>query len=286
MYTCYTFCSGGGPSDDKQLIEYDIQNDVFIDFGINYLDATLGNTEGEFGFGSYFTQINDTTLYTINPDGDSINVYHMDSLSYKQLGTTIPIETRDEGSISSSETPTPRLYITGGYYNGGLDDLQILSLWDLNWLSSLPSMTVERRQHGSIWLNNTLYAIGGLHVNSVQWINTKLLDSWSDPTAITLTCDLGNFGITAVDKVIYIIGGWCYDLGNASNTVQTIDTLTGAISTEILPSAVTYISAVTVGNTIYGFGGYITSWFTLDLLRITLLPDDPRICDVNNVITN
>ena len=68
--------SGGDP-DNQQFVEYDILKDEFIDFGDDYLNTTLGNGDGEYGTSVYFTQINDSTLFTINHNRRTFNVHDL-----------------------------------------------------------------------------------------------------------------------------------------------------------------------------------------------------------------
>lgn len=140
----------GGDQHASSLIKCEIPDNTCLQMGSDdYLSSELGNEGGEFGYGVYFTQINATTLYTINPNGDAINVYDLQYLSYDALDTSIPTNVSSESCISSSETPAPRLYITGG--TDGLyaiNNLQILSMDDLQWLTQLPSMVYHRHFHG------------------------------------------------------------------------------------------------------------------------------------------
>ena len=106
----------GGDNNNNQLVKYEISNDVFVDFGVDYLSSTLGTVYGESGNGGYFTQINETTLFTVHWQDDSISVYNLQTLSYREWDTSIPLSSYhgENACISSSDTPIPRLYITGG----------------------------------------------------------------------------------------------------------------------------------------------------------------------------
>ena len=277
-FVCFLIFSGGDDN-SNQLVKYEISNDIFVDFGNDYLSSTLGNSDDEYGFGVYFTQINATTLFTINSHGGSINVYHLQSLSYDTLDTTIPTNVGIYGCLSSSESPSPKLYITGGYNSGdSLNNLQVLSLVDLQWVSSPPSMLKAREQHGCVVVNDTLWAIGGYYVDSVEAINTTNIatETW---TAIgSLNCELRLMGVTAVNEMIFIVGGYCRDTSSFSDTVYTIDTVKNNISVYeySLQIAVAGMPVVEVDYTIYGFGGNIRSltsldsWMTLNLLCATI----------------
>ena len=260
-------------------MEYVIVSNEFVDYGEDYISSALGNGDGENGWGIYFTQINDTTLYTINRNGDSINVYDLQSLSFYDLGTTIPVDVSFYGCIASAEIPTPRLYITGGKeWFRELDDLQILGLDNLEWLASPPSMTTARAGHGCIVVNDILWAIGGEDLDSVEIISITEITTKSWQIIDSVPCQLGRFGLTLVDEMIFIVGGYCWDTETYSDSVYTINTREMMISaySESLPFAVNGMPVVMVDYTIYGFGGYIgssvriDSWMTLHMLRIHL----------------
>ena len=262
-------------------MEYDILNDFYNVHGTWYLNETLENYDGEYGTGVYFTQINSTTLYTINQNGDSIHVYGLDTLSFHMLDTNIPINVGNRGCISSSETPTPKLYITGGYSTNDLDDVQVLSLIDLQWLPFPPPMIHARSAHGCIVVDDTLWAMGGRDTDSVEFINiVSIANSTWREVDDTLSCALWQFGITATDDVIFLVGGYCYDTDTRSDTVYTIDTVTGSIDIYAysLPYAVSRMPVVRVNYMIYGFGGLdsdftsLFSYMKLDLFSIFSVP--------------
>ena len=269
------YISGGHPN-LHQLIKYNILNDHFTDYGTSYLHENMSNHDGEYGKGIYFTQINSTTLYTIHGNsGTKINVYDLASLSYRDLGTTIPIYVGDSACISSSTTPFHQLYITGGEVS--LTFLQILSINDMEWISdpNPPSMNHERYAHGCIVTNDKLWVFGGYEVNSVEAVNTTDITNESWEIVGNLSCNRNEFGVTEVNGVIFIVGGRCSEQ-TVSDNVQTIDTATNVISVYVdtLPYAVYGMPVVAVEYTIYGFGGKVDdgttsvdSLLTLDLLR-------------------
>ena len=257
-------------------MEYDIRNDTFIDYGADFLNTTLNNTAGEEGTGVYYTQINHTTLYTISRYGEHINVYDLQSLSYGQLATSIPINVDYAACIASSELPIPRLYITGGgdVHSEMLDDLQILNLDDLQWLTSLPSMTTPRWQHACIVRNDKLWAFGGAIKTTgytVEVINTTNIEAetWEVIGSFGSCDSIGKVAVSAVQDLIYIVGGvtWCGWLFSLTDSVYVIDTVTNSISlhADNLTFVEWSLAAVEVDYTIYVFGS--SDWATLDLLR-------------------
>ena len=291
---CLLIISGGNWDNRKQLVKYDIVNGSFVDYGVEYLDDTFGISNGEYGDSIYYTQINETTLFTIpilsnNQNGDSLHVYNLQTLSFQELDTAIPIDVSQYGCIASSETPTPRLYITGGYNRGSLDDLQVVSLSDLEWLSNTPSMTETRWKHGCIVVNDMLWAIGSSLSNSVEIINITniVADTWNVIGPVPGVDTISSMGVTSVDDVIFIFGGHTFpDLDILSSTyvdtVYAIDTTTYSIGIygDRLPYQVNGMPVVAIGDTIYGFGGFssnpfgwLDSWVSLDFLCELLFPE-------------
>ena len=262
------------------MVEYNIAKNAINDLGENYLDGTLGNNDGELGYSTYFTQINDTTMYTINGNTGSINVYNLRSLLFEDLGTTIPIDVDYYGCIASSETPSPKLYISGGnnasnMESTAMNNLQILSLDDMQWMDSTPSMIHSRHRHGCIVVNDRLWAIGGLYDNSVEAINITDIpnETWWEIGHFNYTT-LYLFGITAVDELIFIVGGMVKENDSTKyriDTTHTINTVTNEISVypATLPMIREGMPVVAVNRTIYGFGCCSTvgaKLVTLDML--------------------
>ena len=264
----------GGNSYQYQLTEYDIFNDKFIDYGENYLSNTLGNTDGEFEYGAYFTQLDETTLFTINQYRRSINVYNLPSLSYHSIDTTIPIDVGRSACITSSQIPVARLYITGG--SGFVSDLQIFNLGDISWVRNAPSMNRGRFRHGCSIVTDRLWVFGGYDEDSVEVINATSFTTSTWYEIGTLPCKLGTFGSTAVGSLIFIFGGYCYDPVARSNAVYIINTITKSIDEywKSLPFALSDNPVIAINHIIYIFGGwdgeYLDSWLTLNVLRIFL----------------
>lgn len=259
-------------------MKYDILNDEFVDYGTSYL-STLCNSDGESGWGVYYTQYDDSTLYITGRYSQNINVYHLKTLSYHQLNTTIPIDVNERGCMASSDSPQSRLYIAGGY--NALYTFQVLNLADLSWMSSPPNMEYPRQYHGCVVVNNRLWAIGGSATDTVEAINITVLDAWQ--YIDSLQHNLYSFGLTEVSGLIYIVGG--YGNGGPVDIVHVIDTATDSvyIHSESLHFGRYYFPTVAVGGVIYGFGGrqglicsgcggsIVDSWITLDLLSSRLV---------------
>lgn len=199
---------------------------------------------------------------------------------------TIPIGSR--GCLSSSSTPSPRLYITGGA--GSLNEFQIIDLVDLELMTShdsLPTLTNGRSNHGCIVASSSLWAIGGQFVDSVEAINITDITTESWRVIGNLSCELRQFGVTAIDDLIFIVGGYCSDTSSLSDVVYTINTVNHFISIygETLPNATEGMPVLVISNTIYGFGGwsgsYLDSWTTLTLLCVPLFICKPDQTNLN-----
>lgn len=271
-----TMIRGGDSTNRHQLIEYDIATETFNDLEDDYLESTLGNNVGEYGTGVYYTQIDATTLYTISRTGAYISAYDLesDSVSWNRIEPDIPYNVGKYACIASSNTPSPRLYITGGDDDDVKKRLQIYDLDSNSWLESdsIPQMRFIRDSHGCTVVNNRLFVMG--HSTKIEAINiTDIMNqSWTKmgllpPSRPTLE----EFGVAAVDHMIYIIGG-TRD-GGPVDTVYTIDTDTDAVTLhgEPLPYPVHGMSVVVVDGIVYGFGGKTggtpsDQWMTLDLL--------------------
>ena len=290
-YLLKLLINSGGWINQYQMVKYDIVNDEFDDLGDDYLSSTLGNSDGELSLSLYYTQINQTTIFTLNTDGDSINVYDLESLSYQKLDTTIPNDikmyssssnSRVSACIASAEKPSSRLYIMGGGYgdtgSNYRDYLQIFDLDNGLWISNAPSMTTSRSIPGCIVTTDILWVISGCYTDSVESINVIDIDvdittaKWYEVGSLDSV--IASAAVTAVDELIFVIGGdtSCGDTSSRSNAVYTIDTVTNAVSTytDSLPSAMIGIGVLQIDHTIYGFGGYDESqrdeWITLRLL--------------------
>lgn len=243
------------------MTRYDtgVTNGWFDDYTTSkYLSDTLMNDDGEDGEGIYFTQIDDTTLYTISTDGGNINMYDLTagSETYQQL-VTIPINVGfpNRGCLASSVSLSS-LYVAGGFNSGSIANLQILNLSDMQW-SDGPSMSYGRVAHGCVVVNDRLWAIGS--VEEVEAINITNISSQSWSDMFSLPTRLSSFGLTVLDDIIYIIGG----VDENSNyeevdTMYLIDTAAGNydLYEDSLPMELQGMAVIVVDRTIYGFGGY------------------------------
>lgn len=109
-------------------------------------------------------------------------------------------------------------------------------------------------------VNNRLWAIGGYAIDSVEVIdiNTTNITRERWHHIGRLNSGIYCFGVTAVDKTIFVVGGYRTSSHEFSSTVQTIDAGTNVIVAHediLLPYTVAGMSVVAIDHTIYGFGG-------------------------------
>ena len=117
---CKTMQFSGGETQRHGMVVYNGNN--FREYGDEFLEF-LGNEDGESGQGNgFYTQTyyqNTTTLFTLPHAAEYIHFYDLipETLSFRTLEPAIPITVADSACLASSNTPSPRLYITGGYMN-------------------------------------------------------------------------------------------------------------------------------------------------------------------------
>ena len=250
--------------DRHGLVQYNIDDNNFTDYGAEYLSTKLSNPYGEFGAGTFYTQINETLLYTIRGTGEYINAYNLESFSFHQLDQTIPINVDIGGCLASVELPRPQLFVVGGrYYNGTgwnrRNTLQILDLSVGNW-SMGPNMTQDRAGHGCVVVNDWLWAIG--LYPTVESIHVPERSNSSSDTAWKIKGSLSTgvlfyVRLAVFEELIFVVGG-CTLYTCPVERVIIIDTNTAKMdsTTLALPYAVLGMGIVVVDRTIYGFGGF------------------------------
>lgn len=273
----------GGYDSNEQLTKYRIDRNEFSYNDEKYLSEKLHNEYGEYGC-VFYSQINSTTLFTIRQSGDYIHVYDLRTVDsgtgFTVISESIPITVGDAACLASHELPIPRLYVIGGDpdkdYKNPMANFQILDLYEYFW-SSGTDMNFARYSHGCIVVNNTLWVMGTVQQIETIDINNVHDANWSVHNDLMIEEDLIDFGVVAVDHLIYIVGGWIgdYGSGESSRVIHVIDTISGCMNNETLSIPMSGLTMVTADGNIYGFGGYsgsgawkledaINSWVQLE----------------------
>ena len=281
-----------------RLFQYNIDTNNFTDHGGDYLWSNLGNVYGELGGGCFYTQINETMLFTIRQTGDYIHAYDLHSLSYQALPSRIPINVANEAGgacLASSKSPKPQLFVVGGpaYSPEGwpmLNTLQILDLSDGNW-SFGPNMTFGRAWHGCVVVNDWLWAIGWSMAMEAIYVpelskSSSDINSWSISGYLPVEF-LWLHRIAVFEDMIFVVGGCQFGDVCPSDTVWIIDTndWNGDLETLELPYAMALMSIVVIDRTVYGFGGvgesqndsqslpHLDSWWKYEMLSTASIED-------------
>eukprot|EP01084_Bolivina_argentea_P258548 435920_1 len=285
----------GGVPDHRQLIEYNINNDTFIDHGTNVLplSSTIQGT------GSYYSQLHNT-LYIIPVAINGISRFYTET---KLFTVSWPYpNVVGVGSSSCLTSTTEYLFVVGGarWVGQYMDLVQVFDFSTMQWLDNVPSLNEKRGSHSCIAdaTTNILYAIGGQNIGpstkdeslrTIEYINVSNIgqQSWKYNTD-NLTYEHGAAGTRAVlwNDNILIIGGyyrthWGYtNAYHALDTVQVINTINGIVS--LLPDRLSYTvystSAIVVNNVLYVFGGHrggsgaVNTWMKYSLLSRTIEP--------------
>lgn len=261
-------------------MEYDIQNNSF-NWHQSYFYDTHGDGSGTriWGASTFYSQINETTL--IYSDGSHVYVVDMTVRNVtEQRSSSRPGESPSQSDtcVSTSETPSPRVYITGGFPN-----FQVLDLDNMQWMSNLPETQDGHGQCACTALNSTLwvFGVGSIETLNISNITSNTSETWQyGPNNYPLNClgsihDLYQPGLFTVGNFIFVIGGSCYH-EDPSDAVHIIDTITGNITLHehFLPYPLRAMPVAVIGNTVYIFGGdrynnqsmfLLDSWLTLDM---------------------
>lgn len=241
------------------MVTYSIENDTFTDFGSQALSDR--DEDGTYGYGTgiFYSQLHDT-LFRIGYSGQHIHVYDLQSLSYDVLDEPIPTAVSYGACLASGDSPSRRLYVTGGieyidyWTSTAMSNLQILELNTTEWTDGV-DMTYARQQHGCIVVNDWLWTIGtSTHFERVNTVDIYSATEWETMGYIDEKY-LRSFGIVAVGDFIYVIGGYLSDCKCVKNIMYIIDTNDGNVQSVPMNFSVYGMAVVAVNDIIYGFGG-------------------------------
>eukprot|EP01084_Bolivina_argentea_P204029 348386_1 len=251
-----------------QMIEYDVQQNIFVDNGVSALN------DKTYGSGQYYNQIGNLLYIIDSTNTENINktltVFNLESKTFDHPywnGIDSQIAAAYDGCIASSND---RIFIFGGKDNNNafLGIVQILYLSTNAWSSYTLTMNQERNEFSCIvhQPTDTLYAIGGNECNNcylssiekIKIINIENeawqynINSLSSPAKGTRSVIYGNS--------IFVVGGYYWstqDRDNYLNTVNIIDAISGTVSLgDSLAFGAQGIAAIIVNNILYAFAGY------------------------------
>eukprot|EP01083_Nonionella_stella_P274333 931093_1 len=255
------FLLGRGNVIPKQIIEYDIANNEFIDHGVGHF------TQDIYGFGQFYHQQHNL-LYLIAANGQDlfrINLSTITKETYsKWNAATIPhnVGYNAYGCLASNDE---YLFIIGGHDGNILRDVQILSLSTLQWLSNASSLNYARRS-AACAIHETsgfLYTLGGYQLEKGRFIEklntTNIVDNQWQIGSSTLLYPADGPRIVLYDQdYILVIGGWrAFSPHTANEYIQIIDTTTDSVSVSSSPFnyPVAAPDVIMIHHKIYKFGG-------------------------------
>ena len=241
----------GGNDNPQQVTTFDSETNTFTDNGVNQL------AEETFGYSQFYTQLKNK-VYIIDPNEPRINFFDLETQTFAPL-TDIPVDVQYEGCLAAS--PSNLIVVGGTNYDGDVPSIQIFSIDAETWTNG-PKMLTPRTQfscivHPSNW--DQVYAIagiGGEDLNSIERINiggtSQYVDNLPHPTESTSA-------VVHLDKIL-ILGGVYFNGGGDYvylNTVNVLDPKTGKVtlSQDRMVYGVIDTSAISVGNSVYAFGG-------------------------------
>eukprot|EP01083_Nonionella_stella_P038937 105883_1 len=266
----------GGNKNRRQLTEYIISEDTFIDHGTSYLLKDV------HGYSQYWAQI-DHLLYIKDGNSDAIDIFDMKTKTFTaDYITNIPVTTSGYACLASSQT---QLFVLGGTVNA-INDVQLYDLFTSQWLRDVPSMKSTRLNFACIVhpTTNALYAIAGWDSSSTRTSSIETIqiedihiNTWAYIQPLSQA--IGHTRCVAHKNTIYVIGD---DVGTTK--VHTINVLTNdvTVSPDTTPLALRGVAPIVVVGMIYVFGGYsydsketVDTWMSYDLYIPTSLPSQP-----------
>eukprot|EP01083_Nonionella_stella_P303676 1052123_1 len=254
----------GGYQNYRQLVEYDIARDEFIDVGETVVSALYLDQP-------YYTQI-DHTLYVIDIL-DTLTTYNMKTNAFDPNYASINSKVNTLACLASKPG---YLYIVGGFNKNSPSDLvQVFDITNHVWMTDSPPMNNGRQSPSCIVNPSTgiLYAFGG-YVYGAQalkdWIHsTEAIDTtditqrtWSIKESLALNVS-SYFYPVVHDNKIYVMGARISNpQGNPSylyhDTMYIMDLITEtlSISPDPLWDAIWGAAPIVVDDILYSFGGW------------------------------
>eukprot|EP01083_Nonionella_stella_P275410 935273_1 len=265
----------GGHDNLRQVTEYIISEDTFIDHGTPLTCAV-------HGYGQYWTQI-DHLLYIKQWNNEAIAIFDMKTKTFTaDYIPNVPKNTYAYACLASSQT---QLFVLGGTWDV-INDVSVYGLLTTQWLSNVPSMQSNRAAGACIIhpTTNALYAIAGWDSSSTRTSSIETIqiedihiNTWAYIQPLSQA--IGHTRCVAHKNTIYVIGD---DVGTTK--VHTINVLTNdvTVSPDTTPLALRGVAPIVVVGMIYVFGGYsydsketVDTWMSYDLYIPTSLPSQP-----------
>ena len=201
-------------------------------------------------------------------------------MTYETLQPPMPKHVGNDACLASSNPSSPTLYVTGGSVWNGSDagplNLKKLQIWEANEWREGPDMIYSRERHGCTVVNDWLWIIGGNDRIEMEAINISNIDESSWELKGHLDREIAEFGVVAIDHLIYVVGG-CMECESSSrqqalDIMYMIDTLNGDVTAMSMGFPIYGMPVVAVDGIMYGFWGRDDSgqekdsWALCDLL--------------------
>eukprot|EP01083_Nonionella_stella_P168324 567959_1 len=257
----------GGADLRTQFIEYNILSDVMIDYGTHVMIDQGHPNE----FGMYWSQYGNS-LYVMdlvwNGHGEAfLDIYDLSSSLFPFNSSMITLQKGASNIIGVSACVVASehfLFVAGGWEDGMLRILNVLSLPNHVW-SLGPEMMIGRVNSGcAIMPDNYLYVLGGgtaenerVLINDLQNQQWQSIESFSTSSNIYI---LDHPGIAPYGDVIWVFGGKLGDPAPDLDKIWNIYTKDGSVS--LLPESLPFVFSLETGtmiivdNVVYIFGNH------------------------------
>ncbi len=145
----------------------------------------------------------------------------------------------------------------GGPSENGTADVQAVT--PAGATSVIGTMPAPRSDHVAARVGNTTYVLGGYDGTAIVPEVLTTTDGVTFAKAGSLPVPVRYPAVAVVGKAIYVFGGVSNsEAGVDTNTVQRLDTVSGAIDTvATLPTSLSHAGAIVLGGHVYLLGGYV-----------------------------
>eukprot|EP01084_Bolivina_argentea_P138137 243268_1 len=268
----------------QQLVEYQRENDIFIDHGVSVFSQNI------HGFGQYYSQMYQHLYIIFNSSIHRFNTYNH-SMDYNYY--TTPMSVGTTSCLCILNIDNGYLITNGGFNqdgNNSVATVQILNISSNQWISNVSSLHEPRAEHSCNTFNESIFVIGGynynnesnysdeggwLYLNTVEVINIYNYENQWTLLKDKLSARMSNHRSILYNNEIVVFGGYDasivgppYDGSiNSMHSINVINAITHKIYpiTSFLNIAAYNIVPINVAGIIYLFGGYsngslLSSW--------------------------